>query len=63
MNEKADWICAKIQKIKEFQAVVERKFTKLVSNTTEVQHEELTTFKEANMTLQQSEGIDTATTV
>lgn len=60
MNEKADWICAKIQNIKEFQAVVERKFTKLVLNTTEVKHEELTTFNEANMTLQQFAGIDTA---
>ena len=60
MNEKADWICAKIQKIKEFQAVVERKFSKLVLNTTEVHYKELTTFNEANMALQQSEGIDTA---
>ena len=29
MNEKLDWICAEIEKIKEFQAVVESKFTKL----------------------------------
>ena len=50
----------KYKKKKEFQAVVEREFSKLVLNTTEVQHEELTTFNEANMTLQQSEGIDTA---
>ena len=29
MNEKLDWICAEIEKIKEFQAVVESKFTML----------------------------------
>ena len=45
MHEKADWICAEIQKIKEFQTVVERKSTKLeLTNTTPVQHVELTTF-------------------
>lgn len=53
-------MCQNTNKKKEFQAVVEREFSKLVLNTTEVQHEELTTFNEANMTLQQSEGIDTA---
>ena len=35
INDKGDWICAEIQKIKEFQALVESKFTKLeLTNTT-----------------------------
>ena len=34
MNEKLDWICANIKKIKEFKAVVESKFIKLeLTNT------------------------------
>ena len=44
MNEKLDWIYAKIEKIKELQAVVESKFTKLeLTNTTPVQLVELKT--------------------
>ena len=39
MNSKVDWICAKIQKIKEFQAVSENKFSKLqLANTTPERH-------------------------
>ena len=38
MNEKLDWICAEIEKIKDIQAVVESKFTKLeLTNTTPAQ--------------------------
>ena len=38
MNEKLDWICAEIEKIKEFEAVVESKFSKLeLTNTTSAQ--------------------------
>ena len=44
MNEKLDWIYAEIEKIKELQAVVESKFTKLeLTNTTPVQLVELKT--------------------
>ena len=51
MNEKLDWICAEIEKIKEFQAAVESKFTKLeLTNTTPVQPVELNTFNEVDMT-------------
>ena len=42
MNEELDWICAEIEKIKEFQTVVESKFTKLkLTNTTPAQPIEL----------------------
>ena len=59
MNEKLDWICAEIEIIKEFQAVVESKFTKLeLTNTTPVQPVELNTFNEADMTPRQPEGMD-----
>ena len=38
MNEKVDWICAEIEKIKQFQTAVESKFTKLkLRYTTPVQ--------------------------
>ena len=44
MNENLAWIFAEIKKIKEFQAVVESKFTKLeLTNTTPVQLVELKT--------------------
>ena len=44
MNEKLDWIYAEIEKIKELQAIVESKFTKLeLTNTTPVQLVELKT--------------------
>ena len=47
MNEKLDWICWEIEKIKEFQAVVENKFTMLeLTNTTPVQPVELNAFNE-----------------
>ena len=60
MNEKLEWICAKIEKIKELQAVAERKFTKLeLPNTTLVQPVELNTFNEVDMTPRQPEGMDT----
>ena len=60
MNEKLDWICAEIEKIKEFQAVVVSKFTKLgLTNTTPVQPVELNIFNEGNMTPRQPEGMDT----
>ena len=61
MNEKIDWICVEIQKIKEFQAVEESKFTKLkLTNTTPVTPVELTTFDGVDMTPRQPEGIGTA---
>ena len=60
MNQNLDWICAEIEKIKEFQAVLESKFTKLeLKNTTPVQPVELNTFNEADITPRQPEGIDT----
>ena len=44
MNEKVGWICAEVQKIKEFQAVAESKFIKPeLLNTTPVQFVELLT--------------------
>ena len=61
MNEKLDWICAEIEKIKEFQAVVESKFPKLeLTNITPVQLVELNTFNEVDMAPWQPEGIGTA---
>ena len=61
MNEKVGQICAEIQKIKEFQAAVESKFTKLEwTNTTPVQPVEVNTFNEVDMTPRQLEGMDTA---
>ena len=60
MNEKLDWICAEIEKIKEFQAAVESKFTKLeLTNTTPVQPVELNTFNEVDMAPRQPERMDT----
>ena len=60
MNEKLDWIYAEIEKIKEFQAVVESKFAKLqLTNTTPAQPVELNAFDEVNMTPLQPEGMDT----
>ena len=51
MNERLDWVCVEIEKIKEFQAIVENKFTKLeFTNTTPVQPVELNTFNEVDMT-------------
>ena len=59
MNEKLDQICANIEKIKEFQSVVESKFIKLeLTNTTLVQPVELNTFNEVDMTPRQPEGMD-----
>ena len=59
MNEKLDQICANIEKIKEFQSVVESKFIKLeLTNTTPVQPVELNTFNEVDMTPRQPEGMD-----
>ena len=56
INEKLDWICAEIEKIKEFQVVVESKFTKLeLTNTTPAQPTELNTFNEADMAPRQPE--------
>ena len=44
MNEKVGWICAEVQKIKEFQAVAESKFIEPeLLNTTPVQSVELLT--------------------
>ena len=61
MNEKLDWIFAVIEKIKEFQAVVESKSTKLeLTNTTPAQPIELNTFNEADMAPRQPEGMNTA---
>ena len=60
MNQNLDWICAEIEKIKIFQAVLESKFTKLeLTNTTPVQPVELNTFNEVDITPRQPEGIDT----
>ena len=60
MNEKLDWIRAKIEKIKGFQAVVERKFTKLEpTNTTPAQPIELNTFNEVDMAPRQPERMNT----
>ena len=60
-DEKLDRICAVIKKIKEFQSIAEIKFTKLeLTYTTLAQPVELNTFKEGDMTLRQSERMDTA---
>ena len=60
LNEKLDWICAEIEKIKEFQVVEESKFTKLeLRSITLVQPVELNTFNEIDMTPRQPEEIDT----
>ena len=60
-NENLDWIFAEIKKIKEFQAVVESKFTKLeLTNTTRVQPVQLNAFNEADMTPRQPEGMNTS---
>ena len=60
MNEKLDWICAEIEKIKEFQVVVESKFTNLeLTNTTPAQPIELNTSNEADMAPRQLEGMNT----
>ena len=50
MIEKVDWICAEMQKIREFQAVVVSKFTKLeLANTTPVQPVELNIFNKVDI--------------
>ena len=60
MNEKSGWICAEIEKIKEFQAAVESKLTNLeFTNATPVQPVELNTFNEVDMAPRQPEGMDT----
>ena len=60
MNEKLDRICAEIEKVKEFQTVVESKFTKLeIANTTPAQPIELNTFNKVDMAPRQPEGIKT----
>ena len=60
MNEKLDWICAEIEKIKEFQVVVKSKFTKLeLTNRTPAQPIELNTSNEADMAPWQPEGMNT----
>ena len=60
MNEKLDWICAEIEKIKEFQVAVESKFTKLeLTNTTPAQPIELNTSNEPDMAPWQPEGMNT----
>ena len=60
MNEKLDWICAEIEKIKDIQAVVESKFAKLeLRNTTPAQPIELNTFNEVDMAPRQAEGVNT----
>lgn len=61
MNSKLDWVYANIQKIKDFEAAVENKFTKLeLMNTTPEQAVERNTFNEVDMTPRQAEGMDTA---
>ena len=60
MNEKLDCICAEIEKIKEFQVVVESKFTKLeLTNRTPAEPMELNTTNEAGMAPRQPEGMNT----
>ena len=60
MNEKLDWICAEIEKIKDIQAVVESKLAKLeLRNTTPAQPIELNTFNEVDMAPRQAEGVNT----
>ena len=60
MNENLAWIFAEIKKIKEFQAVVESKFTKLeLTNTTPVEPLQQNTFNEAGMTPRQPKGMKT----
>ena len=58
MNESVDQICAEIQKLKEFQAIIELITLELI-NTTTVHHLELTTFNEADMNPRQPEETDT----
>ena len=59
MNEKLDFICVEIEKIKEFQVVVESKFTKLeLTNRTPAQPIELNTSNEADMAPRQLEGMN-----
>ena len=54
MNEKVGWICAEVQKIKEFQAVAESKFIKPVIKY--YSSSVCRTFNEVDMTLRQPEG-------
>ena len=60
MNEQLDWLCAEIEKIKEFQVVVESKFTKLeLRNTTPAQPIELNISNKADMAPRQPEEMYT----